>query len=193
MRISNYASQKIQVALYHLVLNAMLRRASTYDSNSNGPNIQLHPQGIIWLPGTDRALGASTSNSNQMPLQTTLGTRSPFDFEGIIAGIKYFFRTELPNILSPPGEKNFHITADCAECQYLPDCTAEAKRTNDLCLIPDLRKQQKKSLQGEGIKDVEDLLSGRGDHIVDKGAVRVGLSFTLHSLDLCWCTNTTQH
>ncbi|KNC96872.1 hypothetical protein, variant [Spizellomyces punctatus DAOM BR117] len=154
------AYQKIQVSLYSMILQSMLQLAKNHQ-------IVIDQVGQIWLPGSDR----QPSGVNY-PLEP--GERIPFSIPNITLGIRSFFTNELPSILSPEGEADFHLTPDCADCKYLNECYNEAKEKMDLMIVPGVNRRVK-DLCGElGIRDIEDLGSPneKASRVIDKPALR---------------------
>ncbi|KAI8591219.1 hypothetical protein BDZ88DRAFT_450366 [Geranomyces variabilis] len=147
--------QKVQIALYHMILDAMVCNAS---------DIHVEGKGVIWLPGNDRGL-LNSVDSQSVPSPEKLGGL-------IVTALKAFFRDQLPAILGPAGEKDYHLTAECSGCQHLEGCYAEATRTNDVCLVPGLGRQHKSLMKSSGINDIEDLVGGAGDDIFDMASIK---------------------
>ncbi|TPX66481.1 hypothetical protein SpCBS45565_g04459 [Spizellomyces sp. 'palustris'] len=129
--------------------------------------ITIDQVGQIWLPGPDR----QTSGVNY-PLE--LGERIPFSIPNITLGIRSFFTNELPIILSPEGEADFHLTTDCADCKYLNECYSEAKERMDLMIVPGVNRRVKDFFEEFGIRDIEDLGSpnGKASRVIDKPSLR---------------------
>ncbi|KAJ3165375.1 Tripartite DNA replication factor [Geranomyces variabilis] len=154
--------QKVQIALYHMILDAMVCNAS---------DIHVEGKGVIWLPGNDRGL-LNSVDSQSVPSPQKLGDQSMCELLGIVTALKAFFRDQLPAILGPAGEKDYHLTAECSGCQHLEGCYAEATRTNDVCLVPGLGRQHKYLMKSSGINDIEDLVRGAGDDIFDMASIK---------------------
>ncbi|KAI8826898.1 P-loop containing nucleoside triphosphate hydrolase protein [Fimicolochytrium jonesii] len=158
---STKSYQRIQVAIYALILETLFARAHV-------SNIAIHHQGVIWLPGAQ--------DREAIPPQPAppevMGERKPFELRGVIAGLQAFLQNKLPYILSNRGEQDFHIALECRKCAHLQGCMSEAAAKNDVSLVPAIGREQKSRLAAEGIRDIESLCTGKGNHILDNADIR---------------------
>ncbi len=69
----------------------------------------------------------------------------------------------------------FHTTSSCETCLYHSHCLDRATSSNDLCLLPDIRKIQKRYLNNSGILEVNALADAQES--VLKEAVSTGVTF----------------
>jgi len=106
----------------------------------------------------------------------------PFREELFLVGdyiwtFKNFIEEEFAEILKKK-EKDFffHITGACESCSFYDYCMDRAASSNDLSLLPDIRKIQKRQLNKTGIHDI-DTLAKAEDDIFKEAAKATGVTF----------------
>lgn len=100
-----------------------------------------------------------------------------FLIDDYIWTFKNFIEEEFAEILKKK-EKDFffHITGACESCSFYDYCMARAASSNDLSLLPDIRKIQKRQLNKTGIHDI-DTLAKAEDDIFKEAAKATGVTF----------------
>jgi len=85
-----------------------------------------------------------------------------FLIDDYIWTLRTFLEEELWEIASK-DERDFffHTTSSCETCLYYDYCLDRAISSNDLCLLPDIRKTQKRHLNKAGILDIMALANAR--------------------------------
>ncbi|HIJ40536.1 MAG TPA: TM0106 family RecB-like putative nuclease, partial [Deltaproteobacteria bacterium] len=90
---------------------------------------------------------------------------------------KTFLEEEFPETLQE-NEENFflHPKGACGTCPYYDRCMERAVAANDLSLLPDIRKIQKRHLNRAGVLDIESL-AGAKDGLLKKAGKATGVTF----------------
>jgi hypothetical protein len=123
---------RVQVALYALELDAVLREAGITDARAD-LNV-----GAVWL------------GDQSAPEE--------FDLREVRPHVEQFLRHELPRILSmPPHEVPWHLQFRCERCDYFDHCRTEMRRHNDLSKLVNLTAQGKKHLVSLGVRALPQL------------------------------------
>ena len=91
--------------------------------------------------------------------------------------LRTFLEEELPEILVLEGEDFFyHPISSCETCLFFDRCTERATGSNDLSLLPDIRKIQKRSLNRQNVVEIKQLARTK-DTILIKAAKGSGVTF----------------
>jgi len=91
--------------------------------------------------------------------------------------LKSFLEEEFREILQrKEGDFFFHPKGSCGTCPFYEHCMERATASNDLSLLPDINKIQKRHLNNAGIRDIE-ALAGAKDAILRQAARATGVSF----------------
>ena len=100
-----------------------------------------------------------------------------FLIDDYIWTLKSFIEEEFAEILEK-REKDFffHITGACESCPFYDHCMDRAASSNDLSLLPDIRKIQKRQLNKEGVHDIDALAKAKDD-ILKAAAKATGVTF----------------
>lgn len=123
---------RVQVALYALVLDAVLRAAGVA-----GVRADLE-HGAVWLG--DRA----------EPEAFPLGT--------LRSHLAHFLAHALPGILATPAhEAAWHFNYNCERCGYSDHCRAEMRTTNDVSRLTNLTVRGKRHLVALGVRTLPQL------------------------------------
>lgn len=124
-------THRIQVSLYALQLDANLREAGI-DADAE------LAEGGVWLAD-----------------QTT---SSSFELAMTRPHLEQFLRQDMTRILSiPAADAQHHLTFRCEWCEYFPHCMEEAKRTQNISLLPYLSLSAKRFLSDEHVHTLPDL------------------------------------
>ena len=88
-----------------------------------------------------------------------------------------FLEEEFQEILEKDeGDFFFHPRGACGTCPHYDYCLERAITSNDLSLLPDIRKIQKRHLNHAGILDISSF-AGAGDTTLKKAAKATGVTF----------------
>ena len=88
-----------------------------------------------------------------------------------------FLEEEFQEILEKnEGDFFFHPKGACGTCPYYEYCLERATSANDLSLLPDIRKIQKRHLNNAGIVDIGSLAKA-GDTALKKAGKATGVTF----------------
>jgi len=100
-----------------------------------------------------------------------------FLIDDYIWTLKNFLEEEFTEILEK-GEKDFffHLTGSCGTCPYFERCLERASISNDLSLLPDIRKVQKRQLNTTGVCEIKPLAEA-GDDILKEASKATGVTF----------------
>lgn len=139
--------QKYQVTLYSHLLYF------TYRSLYPGETLYYPERGfIVPLPNSNPQEGG-TSGSEVWDLE--LYSEESFDLEPFRYALEDVFK-EIARILSKDlQEATWHLDFKCKSCGYFKHCQEEARKKDDLSLIPFLRRSQKRRLLRDGITTVD--------------------------------------
>ncbi len=123
---------RVQVLLYALVLDAVLRAAGV-----TGVRADLE-YGAVWLGGR--------AESETFPLGT------------LRSHLTHFLAHSLPDILrSTPHEAKWHFNYNCERCEYMDHCRAEMRTSNDLSRLTNLTARGKQHLIALGVRTLPQL------------------------------------
>lgn len=88
-----------------------------------------------------------------------------------------FLEEEFGEILhKEEGDFFFHPKGGCGTCPFYDHCLERAGASNDLSLLPDIKKIQKRHLNHAGIRDI-DALAKADDGILQQAAHATGVTF----------------
>jgi hypothetical protein len=123
---------RVQIVLYALELDAVLREAGITDARAD------LDVGGVWL------------GDQPAPEE--------FDLREVRPHVELFLRQELPRILStPPHDVPWHVQFRCERCDYFDHCRTEMRRNNDLSRLVNLTAQGKKHLISLGVRTLPQL------------------------------------
>ncbi len=132
---SVHASHYIQLAMYALLLEELLRAEGIEDACVDLTH------GAIWLGGHEQP--------------------TPCDLTGIYTHLEEFLREDAHHIFSiPQNQVSWHVQPKCEWCPYLDHCVIQMNREDDLSRLPRMTHQGKQHLRGNGVyttADVEQL------------------------------------
>ena len=99
-----------------------------------------------------------------------------FLIDDYIWTLKTFLEEELGEIAAKEERDFFfHPIRSCETCPYFDYCLERATTSNDLSLLPDMRKIQKRHLNRAGIREVKDLAGAR-DALLKEAASATGVT-----------------
>ena len=100
-----------------------------------------------------------------------------FLIDDYIWTLRTFLEEELREI-TEKEEKDFfyHTTGSCETCLYHDYCLKRAESSNDLCLLPDIKKIQKRHLNRVGIMDIKALTNASGA-VLKEAAKATGVTY----------------
>lgn len=100
-----------------------------------------------------------------------------FLIDDTIWTLRSFLEEELQEILERE-EKDFffHPIGSCETCPYHDYCLERAEASNDLSLLPDIRKIQKRNLNAAGIVEIGQLADA-GDAVLKEAGRATGVTF----------------
>ena len=90
--------------------------------------------------------------------------------------LRTFLEEEFQEILQKDeGDFFFHPKGTCGTCPFYDRCVDRAETANDLSLLPDIRKIQKRHLNRVGVLDIKSL-AGAKESILKKAAGATGVT-----------------
>ena len=129
---SIHASHYIQLAMYALLLEAVLEQEGIDDTRVD------RTYGAIWLGGHP--------------------TPTPCNLTGIYAHLDDFLRHDVHHIFSAPLNRvTWHVQPKCEWCPYLEHCVIQMNREDDLSRLPRMTHQGKQHLRTHGVYTVADV------------------------------------
>ncbi|KAI9137095.1 P-loop containing nucleoside triphosphate hydrolase protein [Paraphysoderma sedebokerense] len=138
--------QKIQVALYCLILQEMIRRLGF--SNQ----LSVDPIGGIWLP-PDKDI--TTHSLQDSDLENFI---SYFDTIYLKAPIKTYLKKHISHVLVEKDD-DYHLSRVCSSCEHSDTCLKDATAgRKHLSLLPVINRAKRKELLASGICDIEDII-----------------------------------
>jgi predicted RecB family nuclease len=99
-----------------------------------------------------------------------------FLVDDYIWALRSFLEEEFQEILQKDeGDFFFHPKGTCGTCPFYDRCVDRAETANDLSLLPDIRKIQKRHLNRVGVRDIKSL-AGAKKGILQKAAGATGVT-----------------
>ncbi|KAJ3044952.1 Tripartite DNA replication factor [Rhizophlyctis rosea] len=141
--------QKIQIAIYYLVMTAMLEEHAAGRTLTEEETLHMSRRGYIWNP---------IFSSSSMPGRCGIGIQRGFNLPPVAWSVRRFLQEELPRVFSPEGFNQYHLQPVCRGCDYYGVCEGTAKEGGGhLSLIPGISKGAVKELCEAGVGDIESL------------------------------------